>query len=170
MKAPAASVPPKPEALREAMVIIRTNPDTVCARAPREAEPSVGHAAAGDRRDLRGAPGGAPTTTDGRVGARPGGSTTRLPRVHARVRAPARPSGTRSLGRSSRNTGYPRLVTLDELIRVMDADGYDWLPGEQRFVPRDDGPARGKLPLTVQAALEGLDPARHLDRGDELGR
>jgi hypothetical protein len=37
-------------------------------------------------------------------------------------------------------------------------------------VPRDDGPAAGKLPLTVQGAIEGLDPGRYLDRGDELGR
>jgi hypothetical protein len=59
---------------------------------------------------------------------------------------------------------------LDQLIEIMNADGYDWRPSEQQFVPRDDGPARGKLPLTVQGAIEGLDPGRYLDRMDELGR
>jgi hypothetical protein len=61
-------------------------------------------------------------------------------------------------------------MSLDELIKLMDADGYDWLSGERRFVPRDGGPADGKLPLSVQAALEGLDPDRYLDRSDGLGR
>jgi hypothetical protein len=61
-------------------------------------------------------------------------------------------------------------MELARLIRIMDADGYDWLADERRFVPRDDGPARGGLPLSVQGALEGLDPSRYLDRGDELGR
>ena len=60
-------------------------------------------------------------------------------------------------------------MDLDQLIAIKDADGYDWLPSEQRFVPREDGPARGGLPVTVQGALEGLDPARYLDRSDELG-
>ena len=58
--------------------------------------------------------------------------------------------------------------TFRQLVAYYDREGYDYLPDEGRFVPREDGPAAGRLPLSVQAALEGWDPDRFLDRSDEL--
>lgn len=59
--------------------------------------------------------------------------------------------------------------SLEDLIRHMDREGYDWDEGERVFRARGlaraaDAPA----PLTVREALEAYDPHLYVDRSDEL--
>ncbi|MBA3689514.1 MAG: hypothetical protein H0W81_11930 [Chloroflexi bacterium] len=40
----------------------------------------------------------------------------------------------------------------------MDLAGFDWRPDDRKFVPRKDGPAKGRLVLGVREALGFSDP------------
>lgn len=64
--------------------------------------------------------------------------------------------------------GMIPLNSLSDLVAAMEEQGYDFDPDDQEFLPRADGPARGKLVLDIKAALEWLDPDRFLDRSDEV--
>ena len=53
------------------------------------------------------------------------------------------------------------MTDMDALIAHYDAKGYDWLPAEQAFMPRADGPAEDD-----QAAIEGFDASAPLGADD----
>lgn len=59
-------------------------------------------------------------------------------------------------------------ATLEAVVSCYEREGFDYLADERRFMPRKDGPARGRLPLSLHSALVAWDPARFLDRSDEL--
>lgn len=58
--------------------------------------------------------------------------------------------------------------SLAALVEFMDRRGYNWDQEFGEFVPRPDGPARGRMTLNVRGALGLVDPGRYTDQSGDI--